>query len=148
MRDQEIHFWTASLINSLGQPRPEADACELERLHKAGELAKMLGAIRDKLNLNMRLRLARVNVGGLDAPMWIEVPKPMPGFGTRAFRNASVTVYIRKTFITRAPYGAMVVGMAHELSHVVLEALRHPLRNQEEAVDLAAMLLGFRDIFE
>jgi len=37
--------------------------------------------------------------------------------------------------------------IAHELSHIVLSEIGHPLADSEEAVDLTAMLLGYRDIY-
>jgi hypothetical protein len=41
----------------------------------------------------------------------------------------------------------VVMAIAHELSHVVLDAVGHRLRECEEAVDLTAMLLGYRDVY-
>ena len=37
--------------------------------------------------------------------------------------------------------------MAHELSHVVLDSIRHELRQQEEAVDLTAMHRGYGSFY-
>ena len=39
------------------------------------------------------------------------------------------------------------MAVAHELCHVVLNGMRHPLQSQEEVVDLTAMMLGFRDFY-
>jgi hypothetical protein len=37
--------------------------------------------------------------------------------------------------------------VAHELFHVVLDTIDHPLRQEEKAVDLTAMLLGFSYLY-
>lgn len=104
--------------------------------------------IKGYLLLDMRLRIGFVNSGGpANAPAWIIMPDPMPIYGTRDFREQTVVMYIRKQFLLEAPSGTVVRVMAHELSHVLLNAVRHPLRRQEEAVDLTAMLLGFRNVF-
>ena len=59
----------------------------------------------------------------------------------------SVTVYLRKSFLQRAPFETVVMGLAHEFCHLVLDSTGNPLRRSEVAVDLTAMLLGFRDFF-
>jgi hypothetical protein len=41
----------------------------------------------------------------------------------------------------------VAIAIAHELSHVVLDSIRHPLFREEKAVDLTAMLLGFRRLY-
>jgi len=71
----------------------------------------------------------------------------MPLYGTRAFQDQTLTMYIRKSFIEKAPFGAFVTAASHELSHVVLKAVNSPLYSREEAVDLTAMLLGYRHFF-
>lgn len=108
----------------------------------------MLRMVRESLRLDMQLRIAYVNSGGpKSAPAWVHAPVPMPMYGTQEFRNTKVTVYIRKAFIEEAPFSALVCAMSHELSHVVLNSMGHSLRTQEEAVDLTAMILGYRDFF-
>jgi hypothetical protein len=153
MRDNEIRDWVGQLTRSLGEPRPPADARELECLFEARDYAGMLRSVKAKLRLNMRLWLGLANSGGpisrsgRPAPAWVEGTTPMPMYGTRAFEQHQVTVFIRKTFIADVPFGVIVIAMAHELCYVVLDAIGHPLREQEEAVDLTAMLLGYRDFY-
>lgn len=153
MRDTQIRDWVAQLTQSLGEPRPLADAAELERLYKAKDYSGMLRSVKEKLRLPVRLRLGLTNSGGpvgrsgREVPAWVEHTTPTPMYGTQAFEQHRVTVFIRRTFIADVPFGVIVVAMAHELCHVVLDALGHPLCNQEEAVDLTAMLLGYRAFY-
>ena len=108
----------------------------------------MLYQVKSTLHLDIKLALGLVNSGGpKNAPAWVEMPSLMPLVGTPAFRALTVPVYIRKSFIEESLFEQVVLAMAHELCHVVLNATSHPLRQQEEAVDLTAMLLGFRDFY-
>jgi hypothetical protein len=104
----------------------------------------MLGWIKNSMNLNLRVGLRIVNSSEDPHPMWIETPKPMPTFGTTAFRNIRVIVNARRDWIESSPFGWVVAGFAHELAHVVLFSIGHPLQLEEKAVDLTAMLLGFQ----
>ncbi|MBU6321776.1 hypothetical protein KGO04_04600, partial [Patescibacteria group bacterium] len=126
---------------------------ELEVLHRTEEYAGMLQVVREKLRLPMRLRLGLVKSGGpvarsgLPAPAWVESEGSMPMYGTQAFAEHQVVVYVRRTFLAEVPFETAVCTMAHELSHVVLDSIAHPLRMTEEAVDLTAMFLGFRGFY-
>ena len=70
----------------------------------------------------------------------------MPFFGTRPFKELTIKMFFRKEFFERA-YDEAAAAVAHELSHVVLESIRHPFRGCERAVDLTAMLLGFSNLY-
>jgi hypothetical protein len=67
----------------------------------------------------------------------------MPYHGTPAFKNQKLDIFILKTYAATSTYREFAITIAHELSHVVLESIQHPLRTEEKAVDLTAMLLGF-----
>jgi hypothetical protein len=56
-------------------------------------------------------------------------------------------MFISKEFAGTTPYYQFAMAVAHELSHVVLDAINHPLRKEEKAVDLTAMLLGFSYLY-
>lgn len=148
MRRNEINRWTSALKASLGGVRGQADRAELLALHERKDYAGMIRLVRAAMYLDMPLRIGYVNSGGrATAPAWVRLPVPMPMYGTAAFRATKITVYLRKSFLDEVPFSGIVCAMAHELSHVVLESMSHPLREYEEAVDLTAMILGFRDIF-
>jgi hypothetical protein len=83
------------------------------------------------------------------APAWIllpELPDRLPFYGTKEFKETSLKIFFRKSFLKR-PYDQVAIVIAHELSHVVLDSIRHPLFREEKAVDLTAMLLGFRRLY-
>jgi hypothetical protein len=77
-------------------------------------------------------------------PMWVEIPEPMPAFGTAEFKQTSVIVNARRDILKTKPFAVVVAGFAHELSHVVLSSVGHRLQHDEKAVDLTAMILGYQ----
>jgi hypothetical protein len=86
--------------------------------------------------------------GGPDrAPAWIERPDPFPRNGTPEFKRAIVTVFLRKSFLLKYKFEHVVMAIAHELSHIVLFRISHPLEEVEVAVDLTAMLLGYSEFY-
>jgi hypothetical protein len=100
------------------------------------------------MNVEVKLRVGWVNSGGenKDAPAWVQLPHNMPPYGSTAFKDLTITMFIRKSFLERSKYDQAAITAAHELSHIVLESINHPLRREEKAVDLTAMLLGFRKL--
>ena len=147
MRKELIESYVTKLRASFGPVRTPIDEDALRAAFDARDYEQMVSCISLALCLDMRLFLALVNKGGPDAPAWIEIPEKLPLFGTLAFRQTIVTVYLRKAFLAESLFEEVVVAIAHEFSHVVLNATMHPLRFEEEAVDLTAMLLGFRDFY-
>ena len=120
----------------------------LKALHKARNYEGMVQRIKKAMNVEVKLRVGWVNSGGQnkDAPAWVQLPHNMPPYGSTAFKDLTITIFIRKSFLERSKYDQAAITVAHELSHIVLESINHPLRREEKAVDLTAMLLGFRKL--
>jgi hypothetical protein len=103
-------------------------------------------------NVDVSLRIVWVPEGAAEtgatkgAPAWISVPKEMPAYGTKAFKDMRLDLHLRRSLLQRSSHDRIAIAIAHELSHVVLDSIHHPLRGCEKAVDLTAMLLGFRAI--
>lgn len=151
MRVEMIESYTQQLAVSLGGIRPplgQRKTAELRALYEQKDFAGMVRHIKTNLRLDLRMRICLVDKGGPpQAPAWVGFPFPMPFYGTRAFQKILATVYIRKAFLTNYPFETVVAAMAHELSHLVLAAIDHPLVDKEEAADLTAMMLGYRNFF-
>ncbi len=147
MRKNLIESYLEQLRASLGAVRRPVSEEKLRALYDAKDYAGLVGYIQRTLHLDMRVRLGLVNKGGPNAPAWVARQTPMPGYGTAAFRQLTVTIYIRKSFLQEGTFEEAVLASAHELCHIVLDAVGHPLHEKEEAVDLTAMLLGFRDFY-
>ena len=148
MRKEMIESYIRELASSFGGILPLIPGGKLKEMHDRRDIGKMVGFVRDSFMLDIRLRVGIVNSGGPPkAPAWTALPLLMPSYGTEALKNAFVTVYFRREFINRGKFEGLVLAIAHELSHIVLESTRHKLRKEEAAVDLTAMILGYRRFF-
>jgi hypothetical protein len=56
-------------------------------------------------------------------------------------------MYLRKEFMRQMPFEVVVCAIAHEMAHIVLAATGSPLRDNEKAVDITAMISGFADLY-
>ncbi len=150
MRKDLVESYIDKLRASLGPIKAPVAEEKLRIMYDARDYAGMIGHIKSVLRLDMGVVLGLVNRGGPkekpNSPAWIEKPQVMPPYGTSAFRQVTVTLYLRKSFV-EGSFDETVLAIAHEFSHIVLDAICHPLRQEEEAVDLTAMLLGFRDFY-
>lgn len=148
MSNHQLLSWVRSLQRSLGEPRPLVDTEPLRLLHEQRKYVEMASLIKRSLGLDFNLSVGLVNSGGPEnAPAWVETPRHMPIYGSRAFRELRVITYFRKSFLSTAPFGTVVLAMSHELSHIVLDSIHHELREEERAVDLTAMFLGYRKLY-
>lgn len=145
----------AAFINQLRQVLPQAppiDTHVLKVLHEKRDYEGLVRKIRSAMNLEARLLIGWVNSGGptkmLNAPAWVQMPEAMPYYGTPEFKKLSIKLFVRKSFLEQSTYGQAAIVIAHELSHVVLDSIQHPLRREEKAVDLTAMLLGFSRLYD
>jgi hypothetical protein len=129
---------------------PPISVRKLKALHAAHDYEEMVRLIRSAMNVEVRLVIGWVNSGGpkemAQAPAWIEMPVNMPYYGTEGFKKLSLKMFLRRDFLEKR-YDQVAITIAHELSHVVLDSIHHPLRKEEKAVDLTAMLLGFSRLY-
>jgi hypothetical protein len=148
IRADKINSYLALLHGSLGGSRASVSPIKLRELHDRHDYTGMVKLIRDGMGLDLRVRVALVNHGGPNgAPAWIKRPDPFPRNGTPEFKRTVVTVHLRKAFLLKYKFEHVVMAIAHELSHVVLFRIGHPLEKVEEAVDLTAMLMGYSEFY-
>lgn len=72
-------------------------------------------------------------------------PPYLPMYGSPEFYSLKILMFIFRWFMNNS-FETFIYCIAHELTHIVLRAIRHPLQNSEVAVDLTAMILGFSDV--
>lgn len=149
MRELEIRTWVKQLGASFKAPRPLVDIQPLQAFYKERKYTAMVGYIQNALRLSdISLSVGYVNSGGpARAVAWVATPLPMPAYGSPAFKELKVPMYIRKEFLEKVDFPLTVMAISHELCHVVLNSIGHPLKEVEQAVDLTAMFLGFRHVF-
>lgn len=147
-------FVVSKYLHQLQQALPRVSPIPedtLRSLHAAQDYKGFVAFIKKTMKIECRLIVAWINSGapkGMEeAPAWIRTPSPMPIYGTKAFRELTLTMFLRKSKLEQWSYDQMAIVVAHELSHVVLNSIGHPLRGCEKAVDLTAMVLGFRRLY-
>jgi hypothetical protein len=147
-RKRAIEQALEELMPALGDARRAVPLNDqnLRSLHEQNDFAGMVRSIRNdfKLPLRIRLGIANDDEQGPKAPAWIYLPNSMPRYGSEEFKQLRLTMFMRRTFLKRAPYEAVVMAIAHELSHIVTASIGHRMWRYEEATDLTAMILGFR----
>ncbi len=155
MRREMIEEYVKKLSVSLGGVRPPVPEETLRDLHEAHDILGMVDYVRGTLNLPVRINIEVLNDSDMDLQdksfgrrgvARIAFPEAMPPYGTGAFRKVKCEMWIRKSLAYQAPLPSLVKTIAHELSHIVLYAVQHELRDEEEAVDVTAMVLGYRNI--
>jgi len=138
-----IREYLDELIRSFARVAP-IDPSALKTLYNQKNYPAMLGWMKNSMNLDLQVGLRIVDRRETSAPMWIEIPEPMPAFGTAKFKQTSVTVNVRRDILKTKPFSWVIAGFAHELSHVVLSSVGHRLQHDEKAVELTAMILGYQ----
>jgi hypothetical protein len=131
---------------------PPVNLAGLALLHSARDDKGIIRVVKRLMNIEaITFQVIWVPDGAAqnhkDAPAWVEMPPDMPFYGSKEFKEMTIKMFFRKSFFQRS-YDRAILAVAHELSHVVLESIRHPLRKCEKAVDMTAMLLGFSHLYE
>ena len=83
---------------------------------------------------------------GRTATMATLLPWPLPMYGTRDFECLECVIAIDVPHFSSHSFETFAAGISHELSHIILDCVHHPLQKMETAVDLLTMVLGFADI--
>jgi hypothetical protein len=121
----------------------------MRELHRKRDFAGIVKLIRNTMNINVRLVLHWTDEIRGSAPAWVMLPPDkLPYYGTPEFKKTKIDMYIRRSFANSEPYDRFAIAVAHEFSHVILNSIHHPLRHEEKAVDLTAMILGFCHLYQ
>ncbi len=152
VRYEIILTYVKQLVEKLGGVRPAVNSEHLREMYLRKDFLAMICFIRDTMSLGNNFRVGWVNRGGPPkAPAWIKllVDSPMPIYGSEAFQNTTFNLYVRKSFLREAPFESIVQTLAHEISHIVIHSIgaADQFELKEEATDLAAMILGYRDFY-
>ena len=145
IRKDLIKFYVAYLQALFGGIRNPVPHRELRKLHEDRDYRGMLEFIRKDLGLKTRIKVKIVQAKDSTHKAWFEA-KPNDIFGIASPRKP-VMIQLQRSFLQERDFEAEVVVMAHELSHLMLFAKADPLCVCEEAVELTAMVLGYRKYY-
>jgi len=108
----------------------------------------ILGFIQEKMaSIGCSVADFLLPEGTEKASAFVVYSKNLPLFGTPDFESEKIVIFVFNQRICES-FEAFVHCIAHELCHVILDAIKHPLRKEEIAVDLAAMILGFCNVIQ
>ena len=146
MADIDVRAYISQLRQALPYV-PPIPVQEIKTMHRKRDLGGIVKLIRKTMSVNVRLTLHWTDQVRGDALAWVLLPEKMPYYGTPEFAKVGIDRFIRKSFAEARPYNEFAMAVAHEFSHIVLDSIHHPLRREEKAVDLTAMILGFSYLY-
>lgn len=126
---------------------PPIPVQEIKAMHRKRDLGGVVKLIRNTMNVSVRLAVHWTDQVRGNAPAWVLLPEKMPYYGTPEFAKIRIDMFIRRSFAEARPCNEFAMAVAHEFSHVILDSIHHPLRKEEKAVDLTAMILGFSYLY-
>jgi hypothetical protein len=96
---------------------PPIPVKKIKALHKNGGLGSVVKLIRKTMNVDVGLTIHWTSgpppIPGATA--WIRLPEKMPRYGTAAFKELKLDIFILKSFAETATYDQFVIVVAHEL---------------------------------
>ena len=107
---------------------PPVPTGALKSLHANRNYKEMVRLIKRTMNVEVDLRILWVPEGAANertmknAPAWVEMPAEMPPYGSSAFRELRLDIFLRKSFLENSTYDQVTITIAHELSHIVLNS--------------------------
>ena len=122
----------------------------IKRLHDRRDFGGIVRLIRETMNVGANLTLHWTSgppPAQTSARVGFNIPPLMPYYGTSEFKALKMDMFILKSFRDKSTWDEFAIVVAHELSHVILNSIAHQLRDEEKAVDLTAMLLGFSYLY-
>lgn len=134
------------LIDILGKPRPPIHPGELVLLCVQKRYPEMFEAIKKDLGLTSELLVTFVEGSTIDNKgMRITIPQKMwkTMYG-KTYGESAIEVRVANEFLLQPSPGLIAFAMAHELCHLLLAIKEPRLFKRELAVDISAMLLGYR----
>jgi len=140
-----------SLTGWFRRINPPVDLNPLEALHNRRDLAGMTQWIRDFMALDFNIGLKITGSGEPateQAPLWLDAPHPIPRIGTPESTSSHVNICVHAGTIENLPFELIVAAIAQVLAKLVLHSIQHPLQRDGKAVDLTAMIFGFRNFGE
>lgn len=147
--NEDIHNYIDRLVKSYGIQEPVKHQA-LKILFDNHLYAECVLEIMRKMGLNNRVKLISYSYfkypGNNGTVAFVTIPSNAPPFYSSSFNNLKIQVSIRDDL--KKKYETFVYVIAHELSHIVLRGMKHPLKDSEIATDLFVMIRGFNEIME
>lgn len=149
-RKQEIFSITKELQRTF--QNHQIDNKLLENCFNDGKYAHIISIMRKHMSIFCKLsvkyisrELSSEEINKIIAPAYVDLPEYFPPYGSQQ-NNLKIQLTFYKDLM--GTYFRFVTMMAHELSHVLLHSINHPLKQSEEATDITALIFGFGRCYE
>lgn len=114
----------------------------LENLFKQRNYVEVVRFVKSVMSVSCRLSVKCLTDYSKDQPLGkIKLIDPFPRMGTRDYLLARPEITIRADVLE--DFHLFLAVMSHEIAHVVLHGMNHPLKTSEIATDITAFMLGF-----
>lgn len=151
--DEQLHDRLQQLITTFDGVREDFDLDVIREAYAQKKYTECIFVIQNFIKIPFKLRVAYVNSGAKGrGHVWLETPVNLSTLVLHhgvehVNKYCDITIWLRKPFLeTALSIETFVYAIAHEMSHIILNAQEHPLRRSEPAVDLTAAIHGFSNI--
>jgi len=108
--------------------------------------------IRFALDTTKEMGYVNPRIGGVSQDLTscgaiILQPSHIPLYSTSSFDNMRLLMIVFRQY-AMVSCETFIYAIAHEMAHIVLGSMQHPLQHSEIATDLTAMIMGFSDIIK
>jgi hypothetical protein len=148
---EHIEQMLTKLERSFGRPRQAVDLDALQRVY--GKERNMPQLVKTCAQAIFTAGMPRIRVGVYKngwprkGIAFLQLPAHVPPYGTRQFRDTCFTMGFHDTELRKTSFCTTAFAVAHELSHIILYSVNHPLQDDERVVDLTAMFFGFAEVY-
>jgi len=148
-RDQQLYSYVGQLRSIIPKALPPIDEDPLKVLFSRGEFLKLAEGVRDSMRLSFRLLMEDVAVNE-DTKSFISLryPTPLPHISYPEFKEAVFTLLVLQEMREELLFEEAVVDLSYLFAGVVVRSTSHPLAEVSEAYVVAAMMLGYREVWE
>lgn len=146
-REEQLASITKTLKNSFPVINP-INRNLLEGLFNEKKYTEIFSVMKNHMGITCRLSVKCITTkrNPSDSPATVDIPENFPLFGTSAQKNLVIKLTFYKELTDS--FFVFIMAISHELSHIVLNSVAHPLKTSEEATDITAMILGYGLYYE
>jgi hypothetical protein len=136
------------LMQLFGRSKTTIPESDLRRFYEEKSYRKMAYAIAETIKLKLNLRIGYIN--DTDKPKnfsQLKMPRRFPLYNTAAYKETTVTLYFYKEFYQLLPFDAVVSLLAGNLTCFLLYGINNKHKDQSEAGEIGAMILGYAEYY-
>jgi predicted SprT family Zn-dependent metalloprotease len=144
-----IPTWLSTLNEHFGPPKAPVSYSEVQHAFTQDGLSGVVRKVKQDLKITCKVTLDKDQSNlRKHAFAWIRLPESMPPYGTQAFIDTQVVIFVSPKLQSSKDQRVVTFAIAHEFAHVILDSNGHTHRHNEKVVDLTAMWLGYAEFFQ